>query len=240
MSKYPSSVVAWEGTSQLDGQPIVLIITGLERPSANTKTGNMAQAIVIRQDQVPTEAVKSETDKSICGDCPLRKDVCYVNLVPMNQVHRAYVAGNYPTITQAVLERAKELKKRLRITAYGDPSAVPLQVWQNLLQWFPHHTGYTHQWRHLGADWSDFLMASCESEADVLLARSRGWSTFRVKNAFDEQLACEMECPNLSNPDIQCNTCRLCSGSSKSQRHIEVTVHGFNHKIKKFATLTNH
>lgn len=238
MSKYPNGVIAYEGESQLDGQPIVLILTRLETKSKNDKTGAMVQAIVLTQNQPPTEAIKDESDVSICGDCPLKRSVCYVNLVPMNTVWHGYQRGIYPAITQDVLDRARDKGSKLRITAYGDPSAVPLEVWQNLLEYFEHHTGYTHQWRKLDLRWSLFLMASCETEEDVRLAASRGWSTFRVRSITSPKLVNEIQCPNSMNPEIQCVSCRLCSGSDNYQRHITINVHGLDWKLKNFEAIT--
>lgn len=239
MSKYPSSVIVWEGQSQLNNQPIVLILTGLETISKNAKTGNMVQAFVIHQNHVPTTAVVEGHDEAMCGDCPLRRKVCYVNLVPVNSIHTAYITGSYPHITQEVLERAKELHKRLRITAYGDPSAVPLEVWQWLLEYFVQHTGYTHQWRWLGSEWSKFLMASCETEDDVIHAQSMGWSTFRVMSPDSPQLPGEIECPNVQNPEIQCTNCRLCSGNPKGRsKHISIEVHGLDWKVNNYKKLS--
>ena len=233
-----NGVIAYEGPSQLDGEPIVLILTCIERPSNNIKTGQMVQAVVLRQSEAPTEAVKHGTDASICGDCPLRREVCHVNLIPFNAVWRKYREGGYPHLDESHLERIKARQLRLRITAYGDPSAVPIEVWENLLDWFPHHTGYTHQWRNLNERWSKFLMASCETPHDVVLAKSRGWSTFRVKNEGDPILSAEIVCPNTTNASIQCANCRLCSGSEARERHVVVDVHGLDWKKEGFQKLT--
>lgn len=237
MSKYPSSVVVYEGPSQLDGQPIVLILTGLERPSSNIKTGAMVQAIVLDASFKPTEALKTGADASICGNCPLRREVCYVNLVPMNHVYGAYQKGSYPYITQQHLDRIRERQLKLRITAYGDPAAVPIETWEWLLEYFHHHTGYTHQWRNLDSRWSRFLMASCETPQDVVLAKSLGWSTFRVRSEGAPMLSAEIQCPNVKNPSIQCSNCRLCSGSGERERHISIEVHGLDWKVNNFQKL---
>lgn len=250
---YPSTVIAYEGASQLTGEPIVLILTNLERPSSNIKTGHMVQAVVLDASLKPTQAVLEGTDENVCGNCPLRKGVCYVNLVPWNNVYQNYINGKIPHLTQADLERAQSQQKRLRMTAYGDPAAVPIEVWENLLQYFSHWTGYSHQWRQLDSRWSRFLMASCETTEDVLLARSRGWSTFRVRSEGAPRLTDikEIECPNVSNSAIQCASCRLCSGtpspstlrsegsgSTESKtRHISIEVHGLDWKVSSFHKL---
>ena len=240
MSRYPSSVVVWEGQSQLNHKPVVLILTGLERSSTNIKTGNMVQAVILDGTLKPTEAVQQGTDESVCGDCPLRKGVCYVNLVPWNQVFRAYSEKKIPHISEEVLERAKDNNRKLRITAYGDPLAVPLGVWMRLLEYFRHHTGYTHQWRrsNLNPRWTSILMASCESKLDVLEASAQGWSTFRVRNKEAQMMNKEIECPHVNNSDVKCANCRLCSGSGTGQRHVVVPVHGLEWKQNNFQQLT--
>lgn len=238
--KNPSTVIAWEGSSQINGEPVVLLLTNLERPSANTKTGNMVQAVVLPQSQKPTDAVKNGSDESVCGNCPLRKTVCYVNLVPWNKVHTVYMSGNVPHVTTAVLERARTRNLRLRMTAYGDPAAVPLYVWKALLKFFPQYTGYTHQWRNLSPEWSHIFMASCENVAGVVAARAAGWSTFHVRSEDSPLLEWydEIECPNVTNPDVQCSRCRLCNGNSDRQRSISVPVHGLDWKINNFAEVS--
>jgi hypothetical protein len=238
-TKFPSTAIAYEGASQLTGEPIAMLLTNLERPSTNVKTGSMVQAVILDGSLKPTESVKAGTDENICGDCPLRRGICYVNLVPWNNVYKNYLDGKIPYITQEVLERAKAKQKRLRMTAYGDPSAVPLEVWENLLQYFPYHTGYTHQWRSLDNRWAKFLMASCETPQDVVRAKELGWSTFRVRSENAPLLSAEIQCPNVADPTIQCSNCRLCSGTRGDRtRHISIEVHGLDWKVKNFAGLT--
>ena len=67
----------YDGPSMLDGQRIVVIVTGI-KGSRNTKTGNMVQTYILRPDMHPLEAVRTGADVSICGDCPARgKDSGY-------------------------------------------------------------------------------------------------------------------------------------------------------------------
>ena len=67
-----NGVVLYRGPSRLDGAPIVVVATGLQRPSENEKTGPMVQTWILRSDEHPVSAVHSGADASICGDCPLR------------------------------------------------------------------------------------------------------------------------------------------------------------------------
>ena len=75
LGKINGTVEAWRGVSPQDGTPIVLLITGLVRPSQNSKTGPMVQSYIIRQDMRPIEAVTSGADAAICGSCPYRPSV---------------------------------------------------------------------------------------------------------------------------------------------------------------------
>jgi len=236
--KHPNGCVVWEGNSLLDGTPIVLIVTCLERPSANIKTGQMVQSIVIRQDMSPMDAMLEGKDISVCGNCSLRRTTCYVDLRPFTNMWRVYKRGGYPPITTAILERAKRRHRQIRITAYGDPGAVPLKVWEYLLSYFPRSTGYTHQWRNLDASWSKFLMASCDRPEDFLLAQKQGWSTFRVINEGDKLFSMETLCPNRMDDTITCEMCGLCCGNQKKLTHIVNPVHGLGWKIKSFRELT--
>ena len=63
--------IAYEGPSEIDGAPIVVIINKINDGSDNAKTGAIVQSFIIRSD-APTEALKTGADYSICGDCARR------------------------------------------------------------------------------------------------------------------------------------------------------------------------
>ena len=67
-----STVEIWRGPSPLNGDAIVMLMTGLGRPSENSKTGPMVQTYIIPQAMAPILAVKSGADESVCGTCPMR------------------------------------------------------------------------------------------------------------------------------------------------------------------------
>ena len=76
----PLGFVLFEGPSQLDGLPVVVIAT---LKTSNVKTGNMVQTWILRQDLNPVEASKIGADASVCGNCVHRHfhdGPCYVNL----------------------------------------------------------------------------------------------------------------------------------------------------------------
>lgn len=177
--------ILWEGESPIDGAPIVCILTV---GSKNSKTGAMAQTWIIRSDLHPVDALKNGGDFSICGDCPHRPKqlgdralsklyrTCYVATMAPSAVYKAFKSGKYPTLD--LKETAYKLAARsLRLGSYGDPAVVPLEVWRAIIGACS-TTGYTHQWRTCDPSYSEFLMASCDSPADVITATANGWRVF--------------------------------------------------------------
>lgn len=100
--------VLYEGPSEIDGAPIVVIITGLSKPSANVKTADLLQTWILRADVSPSVAAIDGRDASVCGDCPHRAKVvngktvrsCYVAVWQApRSVWAAYHRGSYPRAT---------------------------------------------------------------------------------------------------------------------------------------------
>ena len=67
-----NGVLLWRGPSPVDGAPIMCILTGLQSPSVNGKTGPMLQTWIMREDIPPHHAQRGGEDSSVCGGCPLR------------------------------------------------------------------------------------------------------------------------------------------------------------------------
>ncbi len=224
-------LVAYHGPSRLDGAPIVLIVTFA---SLNTKTGAMAQAWVLRADVSPQEAIADGRDRSICGDCVHRSGgaigrSCYVItwLGPLN-VYKSFRKNQYPTMTPA-LAAPYLAGEQLRMAAYGDPAAVPFEVWRALLTSVEGWTGYTHQWRVCDQRFCSFLMASVESEGEVIAAQALGWRTFRTRLATEPVRADEIVCPasNEAGHLTTCEACNFCTGAARgSARSIVIQAHG--------------
>lgn len=212
-------MILYEGPSLLDGAPIVVIATGLERPSNNRKTGDMIQTWILRADIAPVAALKTGADASICGDCPLRDGRCYVNVGHAPQaIWKAYKRGNY--------SRATDLKtvgrgRKVRIGAYGDPAAVPVKVWRSLVAGAVSWTGYTHQWKRRPS-LKGLVMASTETPDDTLKAWARGWRTFRVGV---DPMPGEITCPS-ETIGTACADCALCKGTALQAKSILITPHG--------------
>lgn len=228
--------VLWEGPSQLDGQPIVVLITD---NSKNPKTGNMLQSWILRRDLSPLKAVYSHKDESICGDCQHRGDpnknyfgrTCYVRVAfAPEAIYKSYKAGKYKDAPQ---DLSWIKGRKLRLGAYGDPAAVPYEVWDSLCVATAGWTGYTHAWRYCDSRFSRICMASVDSEEESLEARAAGWRTFRILSGSDENIKNEFSCPasKEQNKRLSCEQCLACCGTklgSLSQRAgcVSIRAHG--------------
>jgi len=218
----------YNGPSQLDGQSIIGIAT---LKSKNRKTGPMIQTWIMRTDQEPHTAIKTGADSSVCGDCPLKPSetgVCYVLTFqgPL-AIHRAFNAGSYPDYSQDLSQAAPALSHRnLRMGSYGDPVAIPIHVWTELLSMTQNHTGYTHQWRlPIAAPFKGILQASVDTLADVRDAKSAGWRVFRILPNDGTPIPDHYTlCPAEKYPETAtCNNCHMCDGS---RADIAIHTHG--------------
>lgn len=232
-----SGFVFFEGPSQIDGAPIVGIAV---LRSTNRKTGDMVQTFILRANVSPLDALRTGADASICGACKHRPDpitkrrTCYVDVAKsVSSVWRAYQRGRYPTISRD--QAVKLLSGRtIRMGAYGDPAAIPADVWQPMLDLAAGHTGYTHQWREgFAQPFRGIVMASADSPADRDIARAIGWRTFRVipiAQASTPLAAREIACPASPEGGMRrtCLTCRACDGAARGpgQASIAIIAHG--------------
>lgn len=225
----------YKGPSMLDGKPIIGLLTGETRPSHNAKTGPMIQTWILREDISPIEATRSHEDFSICGDCLHRRaslGTCYVNVARaptaiFKKYHRDLTAG-----TNLDLNIKKLIGRALRLGAYGDPCAIPMEAWKPLLTVCHVRTGYTHQWHNDNPafqQFKHFIQASVESIDEQKLAQSMGWGTFRIKGEHEAKQANEFVCP--SSQGITCLACHKCDGDGTS---VVIDVHGLRHKVVKF------
>lgn len=242
-----SSAVIYRGPSILDGAPIVVIATGLGRPSANVKTGAMVQTFVVREDVAPGAAIRDGSDASVCGGCPHRRFTggdCYVDVdKSVRSTWGAMHRGTIPDVAPATVGAlARELGRGIRMGAYGDPGAVPGAVWDALWTGQSRHTGYSHQWR-IRPDLRPVAMASVDSRAEAVEAQSAGWRTFRVLSRGEQLLPGEIICPaskeasrTVVGPDgkahriprTTCARCGLCDGSrgaADPRASIAITAH---------------
>ena len=215
------SAIIYKGQSLLDKEPIVVIAIYSNR---NKKTGHVVQTYILCDgDKNPLEASKTGADYSICGNCPMRGEIttdpdrkqakgreCYVNLGQgVLIVWKAYKRGVYQTGDAATMGRGRFV----RVGTYGDPAAVPAEVWDKLLSECDTWTAYTHQkpWR------PDIAMQSADSHDEAIAHWKAGRRTFRViadLGMFDKQNEALCPASKEAGRRVQCTACKLCKGSS--------------------------
>jgi len=240
--KKPIGYIVYEGPSELDGSPIVVIINKIRAASKNVKTGALVQSFIIRSDINPVEALKTGDDVAICGHCIHRPSLaaytgappCYVNVGrSVASVYKAYKRGSYAYASPA--EAALYLTGlKLRIGTYGDGAAAPVKIWQQLTQFTADHVGYSHQWENPSFDhaaWSKLVMASADTIDEAARANLYGMRVFRVSVGVDKQ-AGEAACPASaeSGKKTTCDNCMLCAGTSKAAKDIVIADHALGHK----------
>ena len=234
MKKKPIGIILWQGKSLFDGERIMAVATGIYNQSANTKTGEMIQIWIVRRDVHPMTARRMGDDYSVCGNCMHRENsTCYVNLCRgPARVFYSFLDGSYKHYEDSDLELFKG--RNIRIGSYGDPAAVPFEVWENLTTNVANKfTGYTHQWENCDQRLKNICMASVDSivgyTKEFDKAQSMGWRTFRVRESADNPLAeNEFVCPASKEAGVltTCEKCGLCSGwSAKTKKSIAIILH---------------
>lgn len=227
-------MIIYEGPSMINGDPIVALATGLAVQSKNVKTGPMVQTWILAQSEEPHKALKTGQDEAVCGDCPARGKWCYVTTFqgPLS-IYRTWKRGGYQPYQPEAFAG-----KPVRFGAYGDPTAVPFNIWDEIGLQASMTTGYTHAWKYCDPLHKHYCMASCDTEEEALEARDRGWRTFRVtKSPGDKALSKEVICPasEEAGNKIQCIQCGACDGTSRRKKsHIVIMVHGSAAKTNKF------
>jgi hypothetical protein len=224
------NLVLYDGPSMLNGERILVIATA---QNGNRKIGAMLQLWIIPAIS-PIAAVKSGADASVCGDCKMRGDghgrqrSCYVEWWrAVENIWQNWAKGKTRPISPQVFATAFP-RLQLRIGAYGDPVAVPLEVWQWLLCTAAGWTAYTHQWRRAPAGFKGWCMASVESLEEQQAAAALGWRTYRARLQGEPALATEAVCPASEEGGHKalCAGCSLCRGLSRPAKHVTILAHG--------------
>jgi hypothetical protein len=225
----------------LTGEPIVVIATmGGNNPKTDNDFKSMVQTWIMLRDTPPHEAVKSGNDEGVCGNCIQRPSVggaCYVKTfqAPLS-IWRAYKRGNYNNVINLESLRGAEL----RLGSYGDPSAVPFDIWRNLIDKVQPRlmTGYTHQMSHKAFDkrMAEVCMISADTPKVALKAHAQGFRTFRMTTDTEQLLPNEIICPNDTD-GVKCIDCGLCDGAG-DKPNIAILAHGalakrYNEKYEK-------
>jgi hypothetical protein len=234
-------LVIYRGPSRINGKPIVAVATNLDHASKNEKTGAVVQVYILSDErQTPLKAILSGRDESVCGDCIHRRvngwGTCYVNAGRgPGAVYAAYRRGVYRTMEAADLERFAG--RVVRLGAYGDPAAVPVAVWESVLERAAGWLGYSHAWRTCDQSLRRWCMASVETAAQAARAKRRGWKTFRVLGEGEELQPGEFACPASAEQGkrLTCERCRACRGGEyKGQATPAIKVHGLDWKARRY------
>ena len=229
--KKPTGILLWEGRSLIDGERIMVIATGVYGKSKNSKTGNMIQTYIMRRDVHPMIARRMGDDFSVCGDCMHRElSTCYVNLRMVINVFYAYLDHSYKPFEAADIESFKG--RSIRMGSYGDPAAVPYEVWDMLHKVGNKVTGYTHQWKRCDPRFKNICMASVDTierfDVEYHKAREMGWRTFRLREDLEKNplMPGEFICPASKEAGAKttCEKCGSCGGLSVSTKKTPVIM----------------
>lgn len=226
--------VLYRGPSRITGAPVVVVAI-LE--SSNVKTGNMLQTYILSDEGMgPLQASQAGADVSVCGMCPQRRflgGACYVDIGKgPTMVYKTLAAGKYPDISSdPAAIAALGAGRKVRIGSYGDPAAVPADLWTLLLSQSTGHTGYTHQWQApIASDLRGIVMASVDSADEAAAAKAQGWRYFRVRGAAEDLHSGEFACPASEEGGKRrdCSSCLACHGATpgKSGASVAIIVHG--------------
>lgn len=227
MSKSQTMLV-WSGLSLLDGVTPIVVLASFK--SANVKTGDMVQTWILRADIAPNVAITQGADTAVCGKCPHASKAsggsgaCYVNPRTPASVWRAYARGNVRPFDASAFAGRK-----VRFGAYGDPAAVPVEVWQGIAAVAVGVTGYTHQWRVADPRLSELCMASCDSVDEYRAARKAGYRGFVVRPLGAEKPHGLVQCPATAGKAnvVTCITCMQCGGNGNGRKaSVSIEVHG--------------
>lgn len=224
------NVLLYDGPSQLTGARILVIATA---QNGNRKIGHMVQLWIMPAIS-PIAAVRSGMDDAVCGDCKMRGSLdggrtCYVEW--WRSVENIWQARAKAVVMSPREFAVKHPNLQLRIGAYGDPVAVPVGVWRNLLATAAGHTAYSHAWRReIAAPYRPWCMASVDTLQEHLEAAAAGWRTFRVRQADEALLGTEIVCPASEEGGhrVVCADCELCRGTERRAKHVAIVAHGRN------------
>jgi hypothetical protein len=232
-------MLVWEGPSELDGSPIVVLATGVPKAggkskSGNTKTGDMIQIAIMRDDVSPTFALKMGMDGAVCGGCPFSSKgnggdgSCYThkNLRRGFAQNGTWKSHNTRGSVDFDVERFRG--QRVRFGSYGDPASVPVEVWLAIVAVADGVTSYTHQWRDCDLRFAEFSMASTDSLRERKQARLRGFRSFMPREAGTPKPKGMIACPASKEMGMRttCEACMMCGGNSVTQtRDITIERH---------------
>jgi len=238
------TIILYQGASLINGEPIVALA---QSDSTNKKTGNMLQTFILDATTDPITASRTGLDASICGSCPHRgtpnnndkgqatNRTCYVTLAhaPLGK-YKAYKKGVYGTTT-ATLKEVESFGslQGVRLGTFGDPCAVPNDIWKALTSKALYSTAYTHAAIN---PMPESIMTSTDNLKQSYKAWGKGERTFRVISSIDQLYKRrEVLCPASEEMGKRatCASCKLCGGSSINAKSIAIVAHGTSKRKAK-------
>ena len=185
-------------------------------------------------------------DKNNCLDCPFsfnqndgKSGGCYTHkgmqfmgiksmLKRLNKNYESICEFNQ-TEFDAFVESVKNQYPvdLVRFGAYGEPVLLGEKITSVLSDLGKKQTGYTHQYRNQGFNWSkDYFMASTHNLAEMLTATRLGFRNF---TSIDKDQTVEgVNCPasKESGLNLSCVKCGLCNGKKTNiQKDIFILKH---------------
>jgi len=228
------SFILYHGPAMLPYKGIITVVVFLS--DSNPKTGTcIAVAILPGDGKRAMSDRKRGLDISVCGVCPFRsiasggKGGCYVS---------AFALMGYAGSASAAWKRADPYAMPestiipMRLGAYGDPAAIPVESFQRLMDWHGGSCwGYTHGWRHSAAQHlRTTCMASVETGEHQAHAMNKGWRVYRIVASLQDIKATGLTlCESAKG--IECIACGACSGTdARHDKGRAIVVHGASHK----------
>jgi len=238
------TIILYQGASLINGEPIVALA---QSDSTNKKTGNMLQTFILDATTDPITASRTGLDASICGSCPHRgtpnnndkgqatNRTCYVTLAhaPLGK-YKAYKKGVYGTTT-ATLKEVESFGslQGVRLGTFGDPCAVPNDIWKALTSKALYSTAYTHAAIN---PMPESIMTSTDNLKQSMDAWGRNERTFRVISSINQLYKRrEVLCPASEEMGKRatCASCKLCGGASINAKSIAIVAHGTSKRKAK-------
>lgn len=221
----------WSGPSRFTGDRINVFIRHPKAPALNRKLGRVAAVVISPDAELPSESRRSGLDAAVCGTCPLRPingGGCYVHMFP-GPDSSAYAHRRDPVPTTTHIDRLYG-GTVVRLAEWGDPAAVPLDVWAPLRATAT-VLAYTHAWRDLDSAAWGWCMASVSTPEAAAEAEAAGWRAYRVRPPGAPLRSGERQCPAAveapAHGRLTCEACRICTGiPARSTRSISLEAHG--------------
>lgn len=114
----------------------------------------------------------------------------------------------------------------VRFGTYGEPSLLPDNLVDSMVNSAKNWTGYTHQWdKNWASNYSKWFMASVHNQDEAVNAKSKNYRSFIASKIGNEKA---VTCPASAEAGFKsnCASCGLCSGVlGKGNKDIKILEH---------------